>query len=60
MFVTNACHPSLKIRFLNDGFKGLLIQQVLLFPQVLSDILFQLSLQNANKRRLKGMWNHET
>ena len=57
MFVTNACHPSLKIRFLN---KGLLIQQVLLFPQVLSDILFQLSLQNANKKRLKRMWNHET
>ena len=52
MFVTNTCHPSLKICFLNDGFTGLLMQQVLLFPHIFSDILFQLSLQI----QIKGAW----
>lgn len=34
MFVTNTCHPSLKICSLNDRFTGLLMQQVFFSPRI--------------------------
>ena len=53
MFVTNACHPSLKICSLNDRFTGLLMQQVFFFPTYFPTFFYSY----RYKMQIKGAMN---